>query len=148
MQLETKRFGTLSIEDDRLFFFPQGIVGFESLRQWVLLSDPSSPAVAWLQSASSRDHAIAVISPRAFFQSYRVGVDRRDLLPLKLRTNDRVYVLTTVAGHVGRLETNLRAPILLNLTRRIGVQTVTSEDFPVRQSLPAVYMPRQFSAAA
>jgi flagellar assembly factor FliW len=148
MQLETKRFGTLRVEDDRLFFFPRGIVGYESLKQWVLLADPESPAVAWLQSASSSDHAVAVVSPRAFFPEYRVAAEGRELSALKLRTDDRVYVLTTLAGHVGRLETNLRAPILLNLSRRLGLQVIVGDEQPIRQALPATYHSRQLRAAA
>lgn len=132
MQLITSRFGTLAVDDDSLFLFPQGVVGMETLRQWVLLPDPASPAVAWLQSASRGDRAIAVVSPRAFLPDYRVSVTRRDLAPLRLRTGDQVYVLCTLAGHVGRLEANLRAPILLNLNRKLGQQVVTTDQTPLR----------------
>lgn len=148
MQLETKRFGTLQVDDDRLFHFSQGIIGFESLRQWVLLPDPTSPAVAWLQSASSAAHALAVVSPRAFFPDYKVTVGKRELAPLKLRPDDRIYIVTTLAGHVGRLETNLRAPILLNLSRRTGHQIVVGEEHSVRQELPVSYQRSQLRAAA
>ncbi len=148
MQIETKRFGTLQVDEDRLFHFSQGLIGFESLRQWVLLPDPESPAVAWLQSASSAAQALAVVSPRAFFPEYRVSVSKRDLSPLKLRPDDRVYIVTTLAGHVGRLETNLRAPILLNLSRRTGHQIVVGDEHAVRQELPATYQRSQLRAAA
>jgi flagellar assembly factor FliW len=148
MQIDTKRFGVLNVDDDRLFTFPKGIIGFESLRQWVLLPDPESPAVAWLQSASQADQALAVISPRAFFPEYRVQVGREQLSLLKLLPEDRVYILTTLAGHVGKLETNLRAPILLNLTRKIGVQAVLDDEQPTRQALPQAYRTRQIRMAA
>ena len=67
MRIDTHRFGTLQLNADQLFLFPQGLIGMETLRQWALLPDPVNASVAWLQSASRGDRAIALISPRAFF---------------------------------------------------------------------------------
>ena len=69
MRIDTQRFGTLRLETDQLFLFPQGLIGMETLRHWALLPDMENPAVAWLQSASRGDRAVALISPRAFFDS-------------------------------------------------------------------------------
>ena len=136
MRIDTSRFGSLRIDEDRLFLFPQGLIGMETLRQWALLPDPHCAAVAWLQSASRGDQAIALVSPRAFVPEYRVRVARRDLAPLQLRPGNQTYVLTTLAGHVGRLTINLRAPVIINLQRRIGCQVVTGDDQPLRHPLP------------
>ena len=138
MRIDTQRFGTLQLNQDQLFLFPGGLVGMEMLRQWALLPDPNNSAVAWLQSASRGDRALAVVSPRAFFENYRVQVSRRELSSLHLAADAELYVLTTVSGHSGTLTTNLRAPILLNLSRRLGCQIVTSEDHPIQRSLPSV----------
>jgi len=136
MRIDTQRFGTLELNPDQLFLFPQGIIGMESLRQWALLPDLDNPTVAWLQSASRGDRALAVISPRAFFQDYRVHVTRRDLSCLHMQVGAELYVLTTVAGHVGRLTTNLRSPLLLNLNRRLGCQVITGDEQPLQMQLP------------
>jgi flagellar assembly factor FliW len=136
MRINTQRFGTLSLNADQLFLFPQGLIGMETLRQWALLPDLDNPSVAWLQSASRGDRAIAVISPRAFFSDYRVHVSRRELASLHMRPGAEVYVMTTVSGHVGKLTTNLRSPILLNLSRRLGCQVITNDEQPIQQLLP------------
>ena len=136
MRIETERFGSLQIDERELFLFPQGIIGLETLRQWALIPDPENSTVAWLQSASRGDRALAVISPRVFVPDYRVHVSRRSLETLQLRSDHRTYVLTTLAGGVGRLTTNLRAPIIMNLDRRLGVQVVTGDDQPMQYALP------------
>ncbi len=136
MRIDTQRFGTLQLNADQLFLFPQGLIGMETLRQWALLPDPCNPSVAWLQSASRGDRAIALISPRAFFDDYRVHVTRRDLASLHMQVGAELYVLTSVSGHVGRLTTNLRSPLLLNLNRRLGCQVITSDDQPIQRQLP------------
>src|SRR5688500_15370831 len=117
MRIETERFGSIQFDERELFLFPQGLIGLETLRQWALLPDPENPTVAWLQSASRGDRALALVSPRAFVPGYRVHVSQRSLECLHLRSDHRTYVLTTVAGGVGRLTTNLRAPIIMNLDR-------------------------------
>lgn len=136
MRIDTQRFGTLSLNSEQLFLFPQGLIGMETLRQWALLPDPENESVAWLQSASRGDRAIAVISPRAFFDDYRVHVTRRDLAGLHMQPGAEIYVLTAVSGHVGKLSTNLRSPFLLNLNRRLGCQVITGNDYPIQQQLP------------
>ncbi len=137
MQIDTQRFGTLQFNTEHFFTFPQGLIGMETLRQWALLPDPDNPSVAWLQSASRGDRAIAVISPRAFFPDYRVRTNKRDLASLQLRASSELYVLTAVSGHVGKLTTNLKAPLMLNLERRIGCQIITNDDQELRRAIPA-----------
>ena len=146
MRIDTQRFGTLRLSADQLFLFPQGLVGMETLRQWALLPDPENDSVAWLQSASRGDRAIALVSPRAFFQDYRVHLTRRDLACLHMRPEAELYVLTTVAGHVGKLTTNLRSPVLLNLDRRLGCQVITTDEQPIQTELP-IQSPRSTSVS-
>ena len=136
MRIETKRFGTLRLNADQLFLFPQGLIGMETLRQWALLPDQLNPSVAWLQSASRGDRAIALVSPRAFYESYRVHVTRRELQSLHMQPGAEIYVMTTVSGHVGKLTTNLRAPLILNLDRRLGCQIITNDSQPLQKALP------------
>ena len=147
MRLDTQRFGTLQVKADQLFLFPQGLIGMESLRQWALLPDQANASVAWLQSASRGDRAVPVISPRAFFDDYRVHVGRRALSGLHLQPGAEIYVLTAVSGHVGNLTTNLRSPLLINLDRRLGCQVITNDDQPLQEPLPLAQSASSISAA-
>lgn len=143
MRIDTTRFGSLEINERELFFFPQGLIGMETLKQWALLPDPQSPAVAWLQSASRGDRALPVISPRAFVEGYRVRVNRRALSSLHLRSGDETYVLTTLSGLPGNLTTNLRAPLVLNLNRRLGCQVVTEDENSLQHRIEVKTMLRR-----
>jgi flagellar assembly factor FliW len=136
MRLDTQRFGTLQLKADQLFLFPQGLIGMETLRHWALMPDEQNPSIAWLQSASRGDRAIPLISPRAFFDDYRVHVTRRELASLHMQMGAELYVLTTISGNAGRLTSNLRSPLLLNLSRRLGCQVITCDEQPIQQALP------------
>lgn len=136
MRIETQRFGTLQVDPRELFLFPQGLIGLETLRQWMLVPDADNPAVIWLQSASRGDQALAMISPRVFVPDYRVHVARRALEVLQLRSDHRTYVLTTLAGTPAAVTTNLRAPVIINLDRRLGCQVITGDQQPLQHALP------------
>lgn len=136
MRIETERFGCLEADDRQLFLFPQGLIGLETLRQWLLIPDFENPLVAWLQSASRGDRALALISPRLFVPDYRVHIPRQGLDAIQLRGEDRVYVLTTLSGKPDKVSTNLRAPVIINLDKRLGCQVVTGDDQPVQFVLP------------
>ncbi len=138
MRIETQRFGPLEVDGRELLLFPGGLIGLESLRQWLLIPDLENPAVAWLQSASRGDRALAMISPRLFVPDYRVHVTTAALEPLQLLSDHRTYILTTLSGRPGAVTTNLRAPVIINLDRRLGCQVVTGDDQPVQFSLPTV----------
>jgi flagellar assembly factor FliW len=137
MRIDTERFGCLEADDRQLFLFPQGLIGLETLRQWLLVPDFENPLVAWLQSASRGDRALALISPRLFVPDYRIKINRRDLEAIQLRSDDRVFVLTTLSGKPEEVTTNLRAPVIINLDRRLGCQVVTENDQPVQMRLPS-----------
>ena len=58
MQIETSRFGTLTIEADAIVLFPDGIVGFPQQRHWVLLRESESQTLGWLQSVNDPELAL------------------------------------------------------------------------------------------
>ncbi len=127
MQITSSRFGLLSIEQSDIILMPHGLIGFESSRHWVLLSNTNNASVAWLQSIALAHVAVPVVSPRRFDSEYRVQVSKRDLSQLHLRQQDAVYVLSVVSRNQDLLTANLKSPILLNATRQIAVQIITTD---------------------
>lgn len=141
MLINTSRFGPVPVKPEDIFTFPQGLIGLETCRRWVLLSDADNEAIGWLQSANLPETAMAVISPRRFLPDYQVRVGRGQLGPLELNGIDQAFVLNIVAKNEGRLTVNLKAPLIINLNRRIGRQVVTSDDQPVQFELTLRTLP-------
>lgn len=138
MQIGTKHFGSVEIEVDDILLFPHGVIAFEDCRHWVLLADAENPALAWLQSVSREEVALPVVSPRRFAPGYAVHVARGQLTPLEFSQFDQAYVLSVVSQSDGDLTLNLKAPLIINLDRRIGRQVITSDEQPVILTLPTV----------
>ncbi len=135
MQINTSRFGPVEIMPEDILLFSRGIIGFEEHRHWVLLGDDSSDCVAWLQSLSDEAVALPLVSPRRFVPSYRVRVTKDQLSPLELAVLDHAFVLVTLSYHDRGPTINLRAPIVINLDRRIGKQLVTSTVESIQQAI-------------
>jgi flagellar assembly factor FliW len=136
MNLSTTRFGSVSIEDGDVLNFVDGLIGMEQCRRWVLLADASNPALGWLQSTERADLALAVVSPRRFVPSYAVRVARRDIEPLALVELNDAQVLVIVGQVDGSLVLNLKAPLVIHLSERLGRQIVARDDHAVQHRLP------------
>lgn len=137
MQILTSRFGVLEIEADDLITFTGGLLGLEDCRHWVLLADAQNDALGWLQSASRPEIALAVVSPRRFVPEYQLRVSRGELTPLELSDVADAQVLSIVGKNERGITLNLKAPLVINVDRRLGRQVVSSADQPLQFELPA-----------
>lgn len=135
MHIDTSRFGAVQIEADDILLFPHGLIAFEECRHWVLLSDADNESLGWLQSVSRPEVALAVLSPRRFVPGYQVRVGRSQLSPLELAQFDQAFLLTVVSQEEQTLTVNLKAPIVVNLDRRLGRQVITTDEQPVAHQI-------------
>ena len=138
MKIHTSRFAAIEIEPDDILFFRNGLLGFEDCRHWVLLADADNAAVAWLQSMQHADIAVPVVSPRRFVADYQVHLEPADVDSLQLTAVDQAYVLSVVSRDESMLTMNLRAPLVINLDRRIGCQVVTADAQPIQFELASL----------
>lgn len=136
MQLMTTRFGSLEADPSDMLMFPGGLIGFETCRHWLLLPDPASEHIAWLQAVALGHVALPVVSPRRFVPNYKACVPRRQLSILQLRSTDEVYILSIVSKSNSMLTLNLKSPLVINANRRIGNQVIASDDQPLAFPLP------------
>lgn len=135
MNIHTSRFGKIDIEPEDILFFREGLIGFESCRHWVLLADGQNAAVGWLQSMQKSNIALPVISPRRFVSDYQVRLEPKEIERIQLASVEQAYVLGVVGRDEDVLTLNLRAPVVINLDRRIGCQIVTVDDQPTQYEL-------------
>jgi flagellar assembly factor FliW len=137
MNIHTTRFGVVEIDVADILLFPQGVIAFEDCQHWVLLADASNDSLGWLQSVTRGEVALPVASPRRFAPEYQVHVTRGQLAPLELSHFDQAYVLAIVSKSDDEWTLNLKAPLIINLDRRIGRQVITTDEQPVAWQLAA-----------
>jgi flagellar assembly factor FliW len=135
MIVKTSRFGTVNVESDDVLTFRQGLIGFSNYHNWVILADAENPSIAWLQSLDQKEIALAVVSPRRFVPTYQVKISERDLSELELSEPDSAFVLCVITRQSQQITINLRAPLIINLDRRLGGQVITCDDQPLQHDL-------------
>jgi flagellar assembly factor FliW len=136
MDIITTRFGLLSVQPQDEILFEHGLIGLEDCRRWVVLTDSANPALGWLQNLEQGHIALGVVSPRRFVPEYQLRVDRSDLRLLGLVTVRDAEVVVIASRQVtNELTLNLRAPLVINVEKRLGCQVISKDEHPVQYPL-------------
>ena len=89
MVINTTRFGQIQLNTEDIITFPEGLLGFQDLRQFVLLDDPNDDIFAWLQSCELPSVAFPVLEPEIFGQYYNVNLTKNESELLKLSAEQK-----------------------------------------------------------
>ncbi len=135
MQINTTRFGRLDVDPKDRLQFPLGVLGLEDCREWILLADAENDALGWLQAINRREVALAVASPRRFVVDYQVRALRSEVQILELSDPRQAQVLVIVGKNQRGVTLNLKAPLVINLERRLGRQVISNSDYPIQFEL-------------
>jgi len=136
MQLNTKHFGVIEVDEKEILYFPSGIPGFENVRKFVLLGrqEADSPFF-WLQCVDKPDLAFVVTDPFYIKEDYYVDVDDEEIAEIEINDPENVLTLAivTIPEDIRFMTVNLKAPVLINMKNNMGKQIIMKNDtFPVR----------------
>lgn len=138
MKAETRIFGTVEIEDEKIITLEKGMIGFPDLKKFTLIydeeKDENKRAIKWLQSMDDGDIAFPVITPAAVMDDYKPVVNEEIISPLGEMEDDDVFMLVTVTvpKDVTKLTCNLQAPIIINMKNNKGVQIIVESDYQIK----------------
>lgn len=136
MEIVTSRFGTISVDDERIITFTKGLLGFPGRTQFALIQTNEENYFFWLQSTEDANLAFVVTDPATFFKDYEVPL--REETQLELELNDpaaaQVFVICNKIGEW--LTGNLLGPIVVNVANHLATQVVlTEKKWTTRQPL-------------
>lgn len=94
MKIDTKYFGEIEIDNDKIIHFENGIMGFEEYKDFTLLYDSEAekkPFFSWLQCVTEKSLAFPVVNPLNVIKDYNPVVEDALLEPLgELKDEDIV----------------------------------------------------------
>lgn len=138
MQIETRAFGSVEIDDAQIVTLTRPMPGFALYRRFALLEpDPECP-VKWFQSVEREDLCFLLVDPQALFPDYRVELGAATLLDLGIGSEGEaaVGVILTVPGDFHQATANLLAPIVFNTARKLARQVILEgSGYPIRAPL-------------
>ena len=139
MTTETRLFGTITIEDEKLITFPEGIVGFPFLKQFALIHDAENEnaPIMWLQSMEEPTFAMPVIEPLLVVDNYNPTVNDEYMEPVGELAEDQIYSLVTITvpPQIENMSVNLKAPIVINMANNQAVQIIVEDDYKVKHPI-------------
>jgi len=136
MEIDTTRFGQISVDDDRIMTFPRGLLGFPSYTRFALIQAGEENYFFWLQSVDEPQLAFVVADPSIFFKEYDVPL--REEMQTELQLDDpRFMQVFVICNKVEDwLTGNLLGPLVVNAQNRLACQVVlTEKKWTTRQPL-------------
>jgi flagellar assembly factor FliW len=130
LQIEHPKLGMISYTEDDLIFFPQGLLGFEKKKRYILVEREDYDPFVWLLNIDHVGLSFLIVNPRLFLPEYRPNISKRELNELQIDNPQslHMYVIVTLDQDIFKSTGNLSGPILLNLSKRIGKQLVLLDD--------------------
>ncbi|NCN05476.1 MAG: flagellar assembly protein FliW [Spirochaetales bacterium] len=125
MEIQTKAYGPVEIDERQTLYFSHGLLGFEEYHSYALI-DSRQPPFFILQSLDEREIAFVVLSPEVFRNDFSLDLATGDLDDLEWGDDEELLVLAIVTiPRDGRpMTANLQGPLVMNRKKKLGKQVI------------------------
>ncbi|MCD7824813.1 MAG: flagellar assembly protein FliW [Clostridiaceae bacterium] len=140
VKIDTRYFGEIEIEQEKIIHFEQGIPGFDEYKDYTILYDveESEPLFSWLQCVTEKGLALPIVNPFRIMEEYNPVVDDDLLEPLGAFEADDlvIFLIATVPEDVKKASVNMKAPLIINTANRQAMQIIAeNEEYEIRHPL-------------
>ena len=128
MKVATKAYGLIEVDERQKIIFPQGLFGFESFKEYLLLDAERQPFY-WLQSLDTEGVAFILINPFLFRPDYEVNIGNEELGEIGITEPGKalIFSIVTIPPDGSPMTANLQGPLVINRDTRTGRQAVLSD---------------------
>ena len=119
---------------------PMGLLGFEQMKDYMLLAKAGEEPFRWLQVKGNVNLAFVVIEPFLVVPDYQPDIPKQDVEFLGLASPEEAVLYNIVTVHAaGNATINLKGPIVINRNTGVGKQVIIANaaDYSVRHALPS-----------
>jgi flagellar assembly factor FliW len=121
--IETETLPVVARRD--LVRMPNGMLGFEHIKNYVLSTNPEEHPFSWLQVQDDIALAFVVVDPFIALPSYQPDIPQADVDFLNLKNPDDALLLGIVTIHdEQRASVNLKGPIVINRHTHVAKQVI------------------------
>ncbi|MDR1216807.1 MAG: flagellar assembly protein FliW [Treponema sp.] len=127
MEILTKVYGPVEIDEKQKIVFPEGLYGFENIKDFALIAAEQTPFF-YLQSITNKDVAFILIDPFLFCPEYEPDVDNDELAAIGIHDpqDALVFAIITIRPD-SNMTANLQGPLIVNRKNRLGRQAILSD---------------------
>ncbi|MCD6570522.1 MAG: flagellar assembly protein FliW [Deltaproteobacteria bacterium] len=128
MEINTLRFGRISIEEDKVITFSQGLLGFSQCKHFILFPHKEGSPFFWLQSTEHSELAFVLLNPNIVVPDYHIDLDEALLHELDAEEDasdlEILCIVTIPEGHPEKMTVNLLGPIVINPHKKCARQVI------------------------
>ena len=129
MKISTVRFGDVEVQEERVFKFVLPIIGFQGLRDFVIIEPNQESFFRWLQSVEDPELAFPIVSIFSMNVDYSVDIPDNVVEALKINTVEDILIMNIASipqENPQGTTINLLAPIIFNVKEQLAGQVILS----------------------
>ena len=140
MKTINTRFGEVEYDPSLVIHFPEGLIGLDQRKNFLVLPNQKQGPLFWLQSTDDPAFAFVVTDPTNFFLDYAVLPDSDERRKLEIDEQGTCFVLAIVTVSQDKeITLNLSGPILYAPETKRGLQVILEDPrYDIRTPLPKV----------
>jgi len=142
MEIITRHFGTLEVNEEEMIVFEHGLPGFPDDKKFIIIIDETAENkfYCWLQSMDNGDVSLVLIDSFAVMPEYDPLIEEEELKELSDGNVDvadlLVFSVAVIGANMADSTINLKAPVVINNRYKKGKQiVVNNENYDVRHNL-------------
>ncbi len=135
MDIKTRDFGKLTVEQDDIIIYTRGMYGFEQYKKYVILKDNPEDDIMYLQSIEKDDLSFVIIDPYSIIPSYEPKISDEDIIELKVldKNHLKFLVIAIIKEKIEDSVVNLKSPIAINPDLKIAKQIIVENlEYPLK----------------
>lgn len=131
MKIQTNYFGELTVDETKVINFVNGLPGFPDEKEFVIVDLEGNPAFQVLQSISNENLAFVITDPFLIYPNYQFDVKNSVVEQLEIESEKDVLIRSTLTVHkpFDQSTINLKAPLVINQTKKQAKQIVLDDDY-------------------
>ena len=138
MEILTRDFGKVNIDEDKIIEFPDGLPGFKEENEFVLLPLDEDSLFVIMQSVNTPELAFITIEPRNIIKDYEFVISEKTEELLQIEGIEDIILLNIVniKDKLQDMTINLAAPLVININKNLGKQIILDDSkYPVKFKL-------------
>ncbi len=138
MKVAIEYLGEVEYEASDVFLFPKGLYGFEDCKRFLIVQNPHMEMPFYhLASLDRQDLVFMLTNPFLFIENYDFEIPDKmvEMLSIEEIQDVTIYSMIVIPEDPKNTTTNLKAPLIVNHTMKMGAQCILADGYSSRHEL-------------
>ncbi|HCY85165.1 MAG TPA: hypothetical protein DHV36_08530 [Desulfobacteraceae bacterium] len=127
MKIQTRQFGEVAVDAEKIITMPSGIPGFKDKKRYVVLQKEETVPFFLYQCVDDPNLSFVVLDPTRVMPEYSIEkTDFEDSVDWAFEEDEiSCFVIVTIpSGNPEKMTANFMAPLVINNNRKEGLQLI------------------------